>query len=544
MDTKKFKKSWRYLWKSANGFRIRIALSCLTGVLAMCVSLLFIFLSKQTIDVATGKIDGDMTDCIVGMLCVMLLQLLCSAIDTWVTTKLQVDSVNIMRSRIFARLMKSRWGKMEKFHSGDVVNRIEKDVATLTGMLTGVVPSMVIMGLQLLVAMWLFCLLDTRLPWIVVGIMILLLPGVRKYWKKMANHSRKLRLKDSMVQAIIQEGVQLRFVVKALEMDKTLIGKLDDIQESLKGRWMARTRFSIWAHLGVSVVFSTGYFAAFIWGVLGLYDGSVSFGTMAAFLQLVAKVQQPVWNIAQLIPSFVEGITSMRRLRELDMLPMEKEETNLIMKDIPEIVIDDIDFVYAKGDEPVFRNFSCKFPAGSRTALMGKTGIGKTTLIRLMLAFDVPQKGNIWLRTQYGNVKVSDRTRCNFAYVPQGNTLFSGTIADNLLMGNPDASRSDMYKVLQMAEAGFVFELPNGMDTFIGEKGSELSEGQAQRIVIARALLKDASVFLMDEATSALDDGTEKKLMDNLELNYKEKTFIFVTHHAAVAARCEQVIEL
>ena len=314
----------------------------------------------------------------------------------------------------------------------------------------------------------------------------------------------------------------------------------------LRTRLMERTRFSILSRICVSAAFAGGYLAAFLWGVCGLSAGTISFGTMAAFLQLVGKIQQPVWDMARLVPSVVEGRTSVRRLRELETLAAEEDGDGIRFKEIPDVVVNNITFTYAKGDTPVFSGFSCRFPAGSRTAVVGETGRGKTTLLRLLLAFDEPQSGSIKLCPPQGGeeVTVSSRTRCNFTYVPQGNTLFSGTVRDNLRMGNPQTTSEEMRRALHAAAADFVFALPQGLDTFIGEQGSGLSEGQAQRIAIARALLRNRPILLLDEATSALDEDTERQLMENLEREYAGRTVIFITHHAAVAARCGQSIRI
>ena len=315
-------------------------------------------------------------------------------------------------------------------------------------------------------------------------------------------------------------------------------------QKTLQARLMQRTRFSILTRTCVSAAFAVGYLIAFVWGTVHLHQGLITFGTMAAFLQLVGKVQRPILDMARMLPSWVEVFASIDRLRELEALPQEREAAQVLFPTTPDVVVDKIDFGYDKGEVLVFRQFSYCFQAGSRVAVMGETGRGKTTLVRLLLAFAVPQSGNIRLCTTDWEVEVSAETRCNFTYVPQGNTLFSGTIRDNLLMGNPEATEEDMVCALHTAVAGFVFDLPSGMDTLVGEQGSGLSEGQAQRIAIARALLRPAFILLFDEATSALDADTELRLLENLKEHCAGKTFIFVTHHTAVAERCDAVLRL
>lgn len=540
----KMREGLNYLRKALAGQAGNVGLSCLTGVLAVVISLAFIYFSKQAIDAATGGRTGDLPAW-AGVLAVsVLLQLACNAWDNWVAVKTQIDMGNRMRHRIFEHLLHSRWRDLERFHTGDMMNRVEQDTTTLTHLLAGTLPAFVILGVQLLGAFAFFCWLDARLAWLVVGILPLFLPGSRVYVKRMYRYASRIRRTDSRIQAVIQESLQQRDVIRALEAGWKRIGKLDGEQENLRGRLMKRTRFSIRSRACVTGAFAGGYWVAFCWGVWGLSDGSITFGTMAAFLQLVGKIQQPVWDMARLIPSLVEGMASVRRLKELEDLPVEDAGEDIGLEEVPEVMAEGIDFAYAKGDRQVFSHFSCRFPAGSRTAVMGETGTGKTTLVRLLLAFDEPQKGSIRLRTRRETVEVSARTRCNFTYVPQGNTLFSGTIRDNLRLGNPKATGDEMRRALRTAVADFVFALPNGLDSFIGEQGSGLSEGQAQRIAIARALLRNSPILLLDEATSALDEETERTLMENLERDAGGKTLIFVTHHAAVAERCGQVVRL
>lgn len=533
-----------YLWRSLGGQAGTVGLSCLTGVLTVALSLAFIYFSKRAIDAATAGRTEELSVWAGVLVVNVLLQLACNAWDSWVAVRAQIGVGNGLRQRMVEHLLRSRWKEQERFHTGDVMNRVVGDVTVLTNLLTGTLPAFVILGVQLLSAFAFFYWLDARLVWLVVGMLPFFLLGSRLYVKRLYGYASRLRRTDSRIQAVIQESLQQRNVVRALEAGRKRIGKLEDEQENLRVRLMKRTRFSIWTRTCVSGAFAGGYWVAFCWGAWGLSDGSITFGTMAAFLQLVGKIQQPVWDMARMIPSLVEGMASVRRLRELESLSVEDEGERIGLKEVPDVDVENIDFAYAPGDKPVFRNFSCRFPAGSRTAVMGETGAGKTTLVRLLLAFDSPQAGSIRLRTREQTVEVSARTRCNFTYVPQGNTLFSGTIRENLRMGNPKATGEEMHRALRTAVADFVFDLPNGLDSFIGEQGGGLSEGQAQRIAIARALLRESPILLLDEATSALDEETERTLMENLERDAGGRTLIFVTHHGAVAERCGRVVRM
>ena len=553
MKTKQIK----YIWEVSRGQRGRILLSCLTGIIGVAVSLVFIYASKVVIDIATGTAIGSLTNAAILTIALLIAQLLCGAVDTWLSTRMQVETGNALRHRLFSRLLQSRWNELERFHTGDIVNRVEQDTASIVELLTSTIPAFIVTIVQLIAAFVFFCFLDPSLPWVVVGILPIFLLGSRFYMKRMRRYTREIRQSDSRIQSVIQESLQHRTVIKTLEQGDRHIGKLDDLQDVLRSQIFGRTRFSLSARMLVAFAFSGGYLTAFLWGAVRLSTGSITFGTMTAFLQLVGKVQRPALDLSRLLPSFINALTAVERLMELEELPSEASGTAQLFPQTPDLQLKDVTFSYSTGDRPILNHFSCNFPAGSCTAVLGETGAGKTTLIRLLLALADPQAGSITLssanttqslpstfNSQSSTLEVSPQTRSNFVYVPQGNTLFSGTIRDNLLMGNPHATEAEMLQALHTACADFVLSLPDGIDTNLNEQGGGLSEGQAQRIAIARALLRPGHILLLDEATSALDPETERLLIESLRRNCTGKTFIFITHHPAVAEACEATLQL
>lgn len=547
MQTKKLK----YIWEVSSGQRGRILLSCFTGILGVAFALAFIYASKQVIDIATGVTEGSLMHAALLTIALLIAQLLCSTADTWISTRMQIETGNALRHRLFSRLLQSRWNELERFHTGDVVNRVEQDTSAIVSLLTASIPAFIVTGVQLVAAFLFFCFLDPSLPWLIVAIIPVFLLGSRFYMRRMKRYTHDIRHSDSRIQSVIQESLQHRTVIKTLEQSERHLDKLDDLQYTLRGQVMGRTRFSLAARMFVALAFSGGYLTAFLWGAVRLSTGSITFGTMTAFLQLVGKVQRPVLDLSRLIPSVVNALTAIDRLQELEDLPAETNGESILFTSTPTLELQDVTFGYTPGDRPVFHHFSCRFPAGSCTAVVGETGRGKTTLIRLLLALANPSEGKIVLvpssstaDSQPSATEVSPETRGNFVYVPQGNTLFSGTIRDNLLMGNPQATETAMHQALRTATADFVFQLPDGIDSPLNEQGGGLSEGQAQRIAIARALLRPGHILLLDEATSALDPETEHQLIKNLRRDCAGKSFIFVTHHPAVAEACEAVIRL
>lgn len=536
----------KYLWEASKGLRASILLYTLAGFAGTAFSLAFIWTSKIVIDIATGTSSGSLASAAVITVILLILQMLCGAIGIWIYNRMQADMSNSLRAKMFAKLLRSSWNEVETFHSGDVINRIEQDVPSVVNLLTSIIPTAAITFVQLVAAFVFFCFLDSSLPWLIVAIMPAVLLGSRFYVKKMKGYTGDIRKKDSMIQSLIQESIQHRTVIKTLGQEERRAGGLVDLQHILRGLIMNRTRFSLLARIAVSIAFSSGYLVAFLWGAVRLSTGSITFGTMTAFLQLVGKIQRPALDISRLVPSFVNALTSVERLQELEKVPDEPIGNNIMFSETPDIEMNDVSFSYKGRKKPVLEHFTCKFPAGSCTAVMGETGRGKTTLLRLLLALASPTNGciNIIPRnaSSSGSSSVipatciaSAQTRCNFVYVPQGNTLFSGTIRENLLMGNPSATEEQMRNALETAVAGFVLNLPKGIDTQLNEQGGGLSEGQAQRIAIARAFLRSGSIMLFDEATSALDSETETQLMKNLKENFSGKTLIFATHHSAIS---------
>ena len=547
----------KYIWEVSHGQRGRILLSCLTGIIGVAVCLAFIYASKVVIDIATGAAIGSLTNAAILTIALLIAQLLCGAVDTWLSTRMQVETGNALRHRLFSRLLQSRWNELERFHTGDIVNRVEQDTASIVELLTSTIPAFIVTIVQLIAAFVFFCFLDPSLPWVVVGILPIFLLGSRFYMKRMRRYTREIRQSDSRIQSVIQESLQHRTVIKTLEQGDRHIGKLDDLQDALRNQIFGRTRFSLSARMLVAFAFSGGYLTAFLWGAVRLSTGSITFGTMTAFLQLVGKVQRPALDLSRLLPSFINALTAVERLMELEELPAEASGASQLFPQTPDLQLKDVTFSYSTGDRPILNHFSCNFPAGSCTAVLGETGAGKTTLIRLLLALADPQEGSITLssanitqsslstlNSPLSTLEVSPQTRSNFVYVPQGNTLFSGTIRDNLLMGNPYATEAEMLQALRTACAGFVLSLPDGIDANLNEQGGGLSEGQAQRIAIARTLLRPGHILLLDEATSALDPETERQLIKNLRRDCTGKTFIFITHHPAVAEACEATIQL
>ena len=362
--------------------------------------------------------------------------------------------------------------------------------------------------------------------------------------KRMRHLTREIRATDSKVQSHLQENLQHRTLISTLEYTSIVTDTMSTIQMGLKRLVMKRNSFSIFSGFMVQAGFAFGYLTAFAWGIYGLDAGTVTFGTLTAFLQLVSQVQRPVVELSRQIPSFISALTSVERIDELTSLPLEEQGSPVFLKDMAGVSLENVSFAYPDSEREVIKHFSHNFAPGSLTAVLGETGSGKSTLVRLMLALLQPCDGSIILSDGNRSVSASPLTRCNFVYVPQGNSLVSGSLRDNLSLGNPSATDSQMWEALHTAAADFARQLPQGLDTLCGEMGAGFSEGQAQRIAIARGLLRPGSIVLLDEPTSSLDADTEQVLLERLQCSIKGKTLIIITHQEKTARLCNEVVRM
>ena len=534
----------RWLWRASHGARSMVVTNTLLGLLTACLSLLFVWFCKETIDIATGDRDGNILLFAALLVGTRLVEIALTALSSWMVSKLGVRTQNRLRHSMFSLLIRSEWRGIEQHHSGDVLNRLMTDINTISGIITDTAPYAFVTLFQLVASFFFLYSMDHTLALIIVVIMPLFMLGSRFYIRRMRAMTKDVRQSDSRIQSVMQESLQHKTVIKTLEQDREVLGRLGDLQGTLEEQVIRRTRFSIGTRVVVSLGFALGYLTAFLWGAFSIRGGLITFGVMTAFLQLVGRVQRPITDLMRMVPTLVGAFTAAERLMELEETPQEEDGDRRMMTGTAGLTVSDVTFRYADGDCPVFDHFSADFPPCTATAILGETGVGKTTLIRLLLGLVHPTDGSVSIYSDHDEAPVSPLTRCNFVYVPQGNTLFSGTIRDNLLMGRPDATDEELIAVLHTACADFVSTLPNGLDTLCGESGGGLSEGQAQRIAIARSLLRPGSILLLDEATSALDTQTERLLLERITAGDRAKTLIFITHRPSIIDYCDRVIDL
>lgn len=524
------------------------ALACsLLGLVRIAASLSFVWVCKELVDVATGASTAPLAGRIAIMACIMAVQLASNVAYSYCEKYGILQTQNALRHRLFGEVLASEWSGRERFGSGDAVNRLEEDIRVVSELLCSHIPGAAVTLCQLVAASAYLLLMAPGLLWVLLILMLVGIGGSRLFFLKLRSLTSDIRSLDSDIQQLIQENLQNRILALTLIGTARVLGTLGSLQSRLKAKTAERLNYNAVARGLMSLGFMGGYAAAFIWGILGIRSGAVSFGMMTAFLQLVGQVQRPVADLSRELPAFIHALTSIERLMELDSLPAEEDGPRWIADGAAGVRFSDVSFKYpdASGQE-VLKAFSHDFRPGTLTAIAGPTGAGKSTLVKLILGLLKPESGTISIYDGNSSCQAGKSARGNFRYVPQGNSLMSGTIRSNLLLADPSATEESMREALHTAAADFVFDLPLGLESICGESGSGLSEGQCQRIAVARALLQQGSILLLDEATSSLDPATEKLMLDNLREYMKRHglTIIFISHREAVTGSADNTVRL
>lgn len=543
--------------------RLRAINNIIAGLLIVFLEFLFVWFTKLTIDIATNSKE---TFSFKTAAILLVLTLFCQiGVAAWrsrVNAMLGARATNKLQLEIFSHCLSASWLSLNKFHSADLINRIEKDVNTLISVITDTLPNFIVVSVQFCGAFVFLYLMDKRLALLLIFITPFFLIASKMYVKKMRKLSRKIRKTDAVIQSQYQEGLHNRIVVKTIRnAANEIVRHTVQHQSTLLSLIKRKTNFSIVSNQIISLGFSISYLAAFIWGAYRLSIDAISYGTLIAFVQLVGQIQRPLRSMLRFLPEIINAMTSGERIAEIKNIDIEdikniedtanrqisafattKQNDNLSSP--IGIKIENLTFGY-KANRVILQNLCHDFKPASRTLISAPTGRGKTTLVRLMLSLFNPNSGKIILYDNTGKkTDATIATRTLFSYVPQGNTLFEGTIRSNLKIASPNATDDELRKVLKTADADFVFSLPEGLSSPCGENGITLSEGQAQRICIARALLVNAPILLLDEATSALDPATETRVLHNIVNSYKTTTIICISHRPKAREFCPDTLEL
>ena len=535
-------------------------------VMMMCHVLLagcavgFVYVCKHLVDVAVDVLQGGQAGnrlwvLAAGMVGIVLLRIGLNALRSYLQVKTEIRMKNRLRSRLFSILLHMQSDGGPRRHTGDILNRMQEDVRQVCNVCAASLPNIFGTLLQFAAAFVFLMILEPTLCLIVVVVAPIGILAGRFVTGRIRRLTHNIRENDAKVQSHLQESVQNITLLQSMEYADASASSLGELQGGLYGSELRRAKFSILSRVVMALTFQAAHTLAFLWAVFGISKGTVTYGMMTAFLQLVSQIQRPLVDLSSQIPAVIHATASIDRILELEALPREEEVESCMLPGTAGVRFENVDFSFPDSLKPVFSGFSYDFKPGSRTAILGPTGVGKSTMIRLLLSLLRPQSGEIVV---YSNGEsrhceaqnepcqspASPATRCNLVYVPQGNSLFSGTVRENLMIGNPEATDEQLCAALHTAAADFVFDLPGGLDAHCFESGAGLSEGQAQRIAIARALLRPGTILLLDEFSSALDNETEITLMERLTASLPDHTMIFITHRERIIDYCDSVLRL
>ncbi len=539
------KKYIRWYWQQTYGIRARLLTRIATGLIQVGLGLLLVWLSRRFIDVSIWK--DDMARDIAVLFAVVALLVVMRQTVFYLTNITDTLLQNAMRQRLFRLVMgRKMYAGTAALHSGDVCQRLEQDVLAVSTIVTTVLPGMVVTLVQLVCAFLLMHFFDSWLAWSLLLSTPIVIVCAKYLSHKLKQMSLEIRKEESDIQKTIQESVEQSLAIKVLQGESVMTGRLQEKQSRLEKLVRRRVRFTLISRLLLGLSFSFGYFGAFVYGGIQLRNGVVTIGVMTAFLQLVSQIQTPILTLLGMIPQLIHSTASVDRMAEVEHLEQEESLSSALSQTNGNIGIrlEGITYSYPDSQKTILDSFTHDFKPGTSTALLGETGRGKTTLLRIISGLAIPQEGKVSLYEANNREITGAEMRRHIVHVTQGNTLMSGTIRANLLLAKPEATEEELNKALHTAVADFVFHLPQGIDTVIGEHAARLSEGQAQRIAIARGLMKEGKVMLLDEISSALDTETERELLSRLSREYPGRTIVCVTHRPEAAKACGEILTL
>lgn len=526
---------------------IVLILVVLNSVLA-CTGTVIALVSKYIIDSATEKEMSSFFAYAIALIAVYATMLVLGALTNYLTERCKATIELNMKANFFQKITLKKFEDISEYHSGTLLNRLTSDISIITNCATSVLPSFVSVVVKLLFAFIVIVMFE---PWFaaVFGVGGICVFFATKFMRtKLKKLHKKVQEEDDKVRSFWQECLSNLLAVKVFANENNMAEKSNDLQQNCFKAKMKRAMFTVTTGAGYSGVMYVGYLFSFFWCAVRLItDVFFTYGTFTAVMQLVSQVRQPFSTVSGLIPQYYNAMASAERIMEIEEMPDEEiTENNLdyneIYSNLKSIKINNLSFAYKR--DKVFDSLNFEIEKGDFAAIVGHSGIGKSTLFKIMLGVYTPRAGSIDLVCENATYSCSINTRKLFSYVPQGNMIFSGTIRENVMFVNYDVSDEKLQEVLELSCVNeFVDKLPKGIDTVIGEKGLGLSEGQVQRIAIARALLSDAPIVLLDEATSALDPITEAKVLENLK-NLESKTCMIVTHRRQALDVCNKKWEI
>ncbi len=531
--------SW--IWQSVKQQSGWILLQTLTSVFISLSYVWFALVSRRVVDMAIGVMDGNMWHQSALLLGILLAQALLHVVDQLAQTHTTNKVGMCIQERVFSRLFQKKWQSLNPYSSGDLLNRLTGDVTATATAASTLPPRLLSLLARLIASMAVLLMMDTMFAVILLAAGLLLLLLSRLLGRRIKKIHKDCQESEGNTRFFMQESIENWPVVHSFGVLSWVGRRLRALQDRHFFYRMRQARLSVSANTLVYLMFTGCYYVALAWGAWRLATGVITFGALTAFLQLIQQVQVPLRNMSGIMPQYYGMLASAERLMELEQLPDEKPADTLVSPEkLRAITVSDLTFAYDRVN--VFEKANLTVKRGEFVAIAGYSGIGKSTFFKLLLGILEPTDGRVECDTEDGLVTVGQATKKLFSYVPQGNLLLSGTIRQNLTFCCEDATDDEIWEAARIAAIDdLIRELPDGLETQLGERGLGLSEGQLQRLAIARGVLYGAPVLLLDEATAALDEETEETVLANLHA-IPDKTCICISHRPAALNICDRVL--
>ncbi len=547
-------KEWRWLLRYVSGYRLQIFLYVVIGLVSTAMGLGANVASKYLIDSVVSHDSETIVRSAVLTISLGVTQVIVGAAISRIATVVGTRINNEIRSSVYEHITYSKWENVRKYHSGDLLNRIEGDVGTVSGSIISYIPRIFTKSAQFLGCLIVVLYYDPTMAIFAFLSAPFLVLTSRVSMKMVRKYNKESREMNGKILSFYSESIQNLQTIKAFDITKRYVEQMKSNLQLYRKIRLDHDKFTIIMTICMSIIGLVVSYSCYGWGVYRLWQGAISYGTMTLFLQISGQLTSSFSDLVSLVPSAISIATAAGRIMEVTDLPLEEgkdDEKARAMEELANesgvtISCNNLTYTYPDGDKPVVNEVSFCASPGETVAFVGPSGEGKTTVLRLILGLVEPDSGEITLETKDGKkIAVSESTRRFCSYVPQGNAIFSGTVADNLRIVRPDATDDEIAEALKNADAwSFVEELPLGINTEISEKGVNFSEGQVQRLSIARAILRDAPIIVMDEATSALDAKTEETVLANMMKAYPNRTRIITTHRPSMLKYCTRVYRI
>ena len=537
-DRERGRDYFKWLFSYTKPYLWRIVILMIIGVASTYVSIGYSVASKQIIDLAgNGHIT---TLSIIIFMLLMLLMLVGRPFTELFTAMLYEKYTFGIRKQVYDKIIRSEWIGTQRFHTGDMMTRMTSDAGNIANGMVVVIPNIIVLLIQLVMV---FAILYIYSPILAIAALFLTPVGVIAAYilgRRLKRYQIKVQESETAYRSFIQESLANILIVKAFSGEDRFSKELAVLRENRFFWVWKKNKLSSASDFAMNGTFQLGYMFAFIYAAQQIAEGKITFGTMTLFLTLFSRVQAPIASLAQQLPGVVSIFASAGRVMDIQDIPLEVRIEEHNINGTMGVVVKNLSFAYDR--DYIFNNVNFEIKPGEFVGIVGKSGIGKTTLIRLLMNFITPSSGSINYFDNNGNeMQLSRTVREYISYVPQGNTLFSGSIRKNIKIGKEDATDEEIWEALDLAVCKeFVELLPEGLDTVIGEKGIGLSEGQAQRLGLARALIRKSDFIILDEATSALDESTESLLLKQLSNMNPRPTCILITHRKSVLDYCNR----